>query len=183
MANKFVKEYFDWICQLISDDEYFRRSSYQKLLKLLYDREFVFVLGIDGNRAEDGIDLRYRFGYERKYPGAEIAEYLDKRPCSILEMMAALAIRCEEQIMEDPDVGNRTGLWFWNMVINLGLDNMTDTRFDKEYVDKTIDCFLKRKYNRNGRGGLFTVHNNEYDMRSAEIWYQMCWYLDEILQN
>ena len=45
-----------------------------------------------------------------------ISAYLDNKTCSVLEMMIALAIRCEEHIMDDPDVGNRTGQWFWKDV-------------------------------------------------------------------
>jgi hypothetical protein len=138
---------------------------------------------MDGNRAEDGIDLRYRFGYEQGYDSPMIATLLDDRPCSVLEMLIALAIRCEEHIMNDPDIGNRTGQWFWNMIINLGLGFMDDTKFDENYVKDVISRFLYRKYKRNGEGGLFTVEHCKNDLRTVEIWYQMCWYLDEVLEN
>jgi hypothetical protein len=138
---------------------------------------------MDGNRAEDGIDLRYRFGYEQGYDSPMIATLLDDRPCSVLEMLIALAIRCEEHIMDDPDIGNRTGQWFWNMIINLGLGFMDDTKFDENYVKDVISRFLYRKYKRNGEGGLFTVEHCKNDLRTVEIWYQMCWYLDEVLEN
>jgi len=53
------------------------------------------MLPMDGNRAEDGIDLRYRFGYEKEYEGSTIASYLDNSPCSVLEMLIALAFRAK----------------------------------------------------------------------------------------
>ena len=34
-------------------------------------------------------------------------------------------------------------------------------------------------YKRNGEGGLFTINRRGLDMRSVEIWYQMCWHLQE----
>ena len=83
--------------------------------------------------------------------------------------------------MDDPDVGNRMGQWFWNMIVNLGLGSMSDSRFDAEYTDNVIFRFMDRKYKRNGEGGLFTVERCKSDMRSVEIWYQMNWYLDSIL--
>ena len=137
---------------------------------------------MDGNRAEDGIDLRYRFGREYSYPDAMIASYLDDRPCSILEMMTALAIRCEEHIMDDPDIGNRTGQWFWSMLVNLGLGSMYDAKFDRYRVDRILERLLDREYGRNGKGGLFTV-NNGRDMRTTEIWYQMNYYLSEVIRE
>lgn len=173
------KSYFEWICQLI---EYpFKKASYVWLLEFLYDTEFTYTLPMDENRAKDGIDLRYRFGYEQSYKRAEIVKHLDDRPCSVLEMMAALAIRCEKHIMDDPDIGNRTGKWFWDMIVSLGLENMDDSAFDERRAKNIISRFLKRKYRHDGKGGLFTVSNCSYDMRMVEIWYQMCWYLDEIL--
>ena len=174
-------EYFEWMCQLVCNERYSRRLSYQKLLRHLHNIDFQYMLPMDGNRAEDGIDLRYRFGYEKEYEGPMIASYLDNRPCSVLEMLIALAFRCEEHIMDDPDIGNRTGQWFWNMISNLGLSSLNDTRFDSGYLNRVITRFLNREYERNGEGGLFTVKNCKHDLRTVEIWYQMCWYLDDIL--
>lgn len=96
--------------------------------------------------------------------------YLDNRPCSVLEMLIALAFRCEEHIMTDPDIGNRMGQWFWNMIVSLGLGSMSDSRFDAAYTDDVISRFMNRKYKRNGEGGLFTVERCKYDMRTVEIW-------------
>jgi len=174
-------KYFEWMSQLVCDPRYLKRLSYQKLLTYLHTVEFVYSIGLDGNRFEDGIDLRYRFGFENSYEGPMVATYLDDRPCSVLEMLIALAIRCEEHIMDDPHEGNRVGQWFWNMIANLGLKSMSDTNFDKGYADGVIYRFLNREYKRNGEGGLFTVEHCNYDLRSVEIWYQMCWYLDGIL--
>lgn len=174
--------YFEWMYRLISDERCPKRVTYHKLLRYLHDTDFAYTIPMDGNRAEDGIDLRYRFGYENSYEDRIIAACLDYRPCSILEMMVALAIRCEEHIMDDPDIGNRTGQWFWSMISNLGLKHMSDEKFDSEYVDSVISKFLNREYRRNGEGGLFKVENSRRDLRSAEIWYQMCWYLDDIMQ-
>ena len=113
----------------------------------------------------------------------QIASYLDNTPCSILEMMIALSLRCEEHIMDNPDAGNRTGQWFWNMLVSLGLGSMDDTEFDRDYVDMVLKRFLARDYQRNGRGGLFTVYDPRQDMRSMEIWYQLNCYLREIIRE
>ena len=95
--------------------------------------------------------------------------------------MVALSVRCEEDITNDPDKGNRVGYWFWSMVRSLGLERMTDTNFDRQRTDKIIAAFLNRRYLKNGKGGLFTVEGSKYDLRRMEIWYQMCLYLDTVL--
>lgn len=94
--------------------------------------------------------------------------------------MVALANRCEETIMDDPQMGNRTGQWFWGMITNLGLGHMNNNKFDKDAVDDIIDKFLNREYSPNGKGGLFTVRNCDDDLRNIEIWTQMLWFLDSI---
>lgn len=181
MSQRLHNEYFDWMCELIDHDEYDENLSYKKLLCYLNDEEFIYILEMDGNRAQDGIDLRYRFGYEVGYSREFIEENLDDQPCSILEMMVALSIRCEESIMDDPDIGDRTGKWFWDMVSSLGLDTMTDSRFNEKRVNGILYKFLHRTYKPNGQGGLFTVKHRGKDMRDVEIWYQMMWHLDEYL--
>ena len=181
VRNDVINEYFDWMCQLVSDKQYIGDRSYRKLLSKLHSIPFTYTIDMDGNRAADGIDLRYRYGYERNYEDYIIASFLDDKPCSVLEMIVALALRCET-IMEDPDYGDRTGEWFWGMIECLGLESMDDTDFNRDHVDDVIDIFLSRGYGRDGRGGLFTIKHPKRDLRTVEIWYQMNWYLDSILK-
>ena len=177
------KEYLDWMCELVCGERYSDASSYRKLLGYLYNRDFVYSIELDGNRAEDGVDLRHQFAYERGYNESVVGNYMSYKPCSVLEMMIALAIRCEEHIMGDPDVGDRTANWFWGMIYNLGLDSMDDDYYDEHRTEVIIDRFLHREYEEDGRGGLFTVKSCIHDLRNVEIWYQMCWYLDDILDE
>lgn len=176
--NDLKTAYFEWLYQLVCDDKYRKNVSYERLFLKLHNTPFSFSLYMDGNRAADGIDLRYRFGYENGYSQDLISEYLDDEACSVLEMMVALSLRCEEHIMSNSNIGNRTGQWFWNMVVNLGLGSMSDWHYDEDYVSKTIDRFLNREYEPNGIGGLFHVDTGR-DLRKVDIWYQMMWYLND----
>lgn len=170
------QEYFEWMYELVCNNRYSDYNSYRLLLSYLHNVEFAYSISNDANRAEDGIDLRYRFAYDTGHISAE--SYL-RGPSSVLEMMISLAIRCEE-FMDDTAYGDRTAQWFWKMIGNLGLGSMIDRRFDDLYVEDVIDRFLKREYEADGRGGLFTIRNCDYDLRHVEIWTQMCWFLDSI---
>lgn len=173
MRETIEREYFDWLCDLICRNRFAKNISFKKLLTYLHEKEFRYSIPTDVNRFEDGIDLRYRF--DDAYP------YLDKRkPCSVLEMMVALSVRCEEEYMDDTTKGDRTSQWFWGMVVNLGLGSMTDDRFNLSVVEDVIERFLDRDYEPDGEGGLFTVRNCEFDLRDIEIWHQLCEYLNEI---
>lgn len=176
--DQIINDYFEWLWNFTKCRGH---SQNRKIITLLHNIEFRYSIPMDANREEDGIDLRYRFitevGIPRNYQ--EVYGYLDG-PCSVLEMMIALAIRCEESIMDDPDIGDRTSEWFWLMMKNLGLDYMSDRKFDRDIAEEKISIFLDRKYKRNGEGGLFVV-NGRKDLRKVEIWYQMCWYLDTIM--
>lgn len=176
IKNEVTYDYFEWLYEKVCDEEYSRRLSYRKLLEYLFSTDFTYILPMDENRAEDGLSLRYRFAMEVGYKDETIEGNIDF-PCSVLEMIIALSIRCEEHIMSDPDIGDRTGQWFWNMIVNLGLGNMSDDNFNKQYVKKIIKNFLDRHYEKNGRGGLFMTEDSSKDMRDIEIWYQMCMYL------
>lgn len=183
MTRDIHSDYFDWLCSLVRDSKPSSRSSYKKLLTYLYNVEFVYIMPMDANRYEDGINLRYRFGYEHNIEDPVIASCLDTNPCSILEMMVALAYRCEEHIMFNPSSGNKSGRWFWMMIKNLGLGNITDNRFDEEYVNSVVWRFLDRQYDPDGSGGLICIPNSKYDLRTMEIWYQMMRYLSEYRRN
>lgn len=164
--------YFEWLVELATENRY-PRGTYDELLKQLYDTEFVVTLPRDENRAVDGIYLRRRFDY--------LYAESDDSPCSVLEMMLALAIRCEEEYMDDPRVGDRTKQWFWRMVTSLGLGHMTDDRYDSDAVSDVLLQFINREYGYDGRGGLFRIDNPPRDLTTVEIWKQLCWYLDSII--
>lgn len=178
METDIKKEYFDWLYNMVCADRYSEEISFRKLLTTLHETEFTFIIPMDSNRAENGKALRRRYALDRE--DTTISDQLDG-PCSILEMMVALALRCEETIMLDPAVGDRTGQWFWGMIASLGLGSMDDSKYDERYVDKTIATFLNREYEANGKGGLFTVKKCEQDLRNHEIWFQMCRYLDQFV--
>lgn len=181
MRSKIEESYFNWLCEFVRDEEPFQKLSYNKLFELLYGRYFRYILPMDENRMTDGIDLRYRFGREKGLDDRIIASEIDYRPCGILEMMVALSLRIEEQLMIDTDVGDRTGQWFWEMVVSLGLGKMNDRDYDDDIANDSIDRFLAGEYARNGEGGLFTLSDDIDDIRKMDIWSQAMWHLDEVI--
>lgn len=171
------RNYFEWMFDLVCENRYDDAISYRKLLKYLHSVEFVNVMSGDIDRVEDGISLRDRFAYDTERPYSDVY-YLDG-PCSVLEMMIALSFRCEE-IMDDPAYGNRTAQWFWRMIVNLGLGNMNDSRYDEYYVEDVINRFINRDYEMDGEGNIFRLRHCDYDLRYVELWKQMLWMLNEI---
>ena len=173
--------YFDWMQQLVCDDEFIGDRSFYKLFRLMDETPYDYILPMDGNRAEDGADLRYRFGYELGIDPRIIASELDYQPCSILEMLVALVCRCEDHIMVDLEVGHQYGRWFWKILNNLGLDEMDDTAFDYEKAKDILENFLYRNYEPDGRGGPVYLPDCGEDLRCVDIWGQMMRYLSSIM--
>ena len=170
--------YFDWIYTSVTKDRFSKSISYKKLLMHLHNTEFRYYIPGDAARYSDGLNLRYIFAY--KNPEFKDAERYIDGPCSVLEMIFALAIDCEETIMDNTNYGDRTADWFWHMICNMGLGGMYDKKYDREYVDSVLERFMKREYEPNGKGGLFTVNDADQDLRNVEIWWQLCWYIDSI---
>jgi hypothetical protein len=141
--------------------------------------EFTYLNVMDANRYKDGISFRHRFAYENGIPSSDIDICMDDDPCSVLEMMVSLAFICEERIMEAMDEGKRPYIWFWIMIDNLGLSDMSDDNYEDGYVETVINIFLNREYEPNGKGGLFYIEKPRRDLRLVDIWYQMMWYLNE----
>lgn len=169
------EEYKNWIREVIGNID-------QTMFDFLMHREFVWIMPMDSNRFDDGISLRYCFGAEKRIPQTVIASQLDIFPCTMLEMIVALSIKMEE-IMANDEIGNRTGLWFDQMVDNLGLTKLRGSDFTNGTADRIIDIFLNRKYSSDGSGGLFKTQDPRIDQRKIEIWYQMNHYLNSIIYD
>lgn len=183
MTNtEFVKnEYFNWLTSHLNSPEY-NLCDYSLLLSALYDEPFEVKLKLDWNRHADGIEMRHNFARELGLSSVTI-DMAVGTTCSVLEMMIALALRCENDIMGNWDIGDRTNVWFWQMIQSLGLIGMTDDTFDSLIFKRVMTIFINRRYESNGAGGLFTIMNPTKDMRSVEIWYQMAAHLNDILNS
>lgn len=169
--NRAVNDYFWWLVDFIANGY---EGSYKKLLGQLFDTAFVYSLEKDANRAHDGLDLRDQFCYEA---GLDLDI---SSPCSVLEMMIALSIRCETDVMYNPAAGDRTYIWFWLMIENLGLSDMDDQAYDRRIVNDILMNFLNRTYDTDGKGSLFYVPGTR-GMQHEEIWYQMNTFLSALL--
>lgn len=180
-SNKISEDYFEWLLKSVTPQN---AVSYRKLLLHLHSTTFEYSKTCDGNRASDGCNLRWRYAYVTGQ--AKIFERIIKKaldgPCTMLEMMVALAFRCEETIMDDPRYGNRSSQWFWGMIKSMGFAAMDDTRFESKAANETLERFTHEQYAPDGNGGLFTVRNFQGDMKMLDIWTQMCVYLDSISQ-
>lgn len=170
--------YFVWLVDRATDG--LRFASYNKLLAALYDIDFYSIVDNDDNRAVDGECLREEFA------NSSAAEYLDPspifdRPCSVLEMMIALANRIDDEIMWNPDKGDRSSKWFWEMIRNLGLDDLDDRHFEEKdgylKVRLVTGALLNRTYSTDGVGSMFPLPGCDKNMRDTEIWYQMNAYM------
>lgn len=166
--------YFHWLMGLSGENGRRRR----KLCRLLHETQFEYTMALDGNRAMDGVNLRCRYAGEN---GIVLSQRELHAPCTVLEMMTALARRCEEHITDDPDLGDRTGMWFEGMLESLGLGDMDDAHYREQEARRKIRRFLTRRYRPNGQGGLFTLRHCAHDLREVDIWYQLMWYLNETL--
>ena len=170
--------YFEWLYNYACKGRINEHISFRKLFANLHDTQFDFYIRNDVNRAMDGVNLRYRFATVVR--DDEAFDILSDYPCSVLEMMLALAIRTEEQIMDDPQYGDRTQQWFWGMLSNIGISSISDDVYDEQYVNERIYRLLERRYEPNGKGGLFYIRDCDTDLRDVEIWTQLCWYLNTI---
>ena len=175
-----MDEYYRWLVDLVCDDYYIKY--YSKLLNDLYEREFIWSINRDEDRAIDGMGLRNRYCHKFKRTETRIISKFQEG-CSVLEVMAALAIRIENEYMHDSrkDINN-TKEWFWNMVISLGLDRNDDCQYDHDRTVAILDAFIERRYRRDGKGSLFMIENldKKLDMAELDIWTQMNWYIDSL---
>ena len=183
MNSSIKQEYDNWIIDLATDwcSEY---GNYGRLMEYLHSVPFYSTVQVplDKNRGADGKDLRFRFAESTKeYNYNHVYLYLMDYDATMLEVMVALALKCEENIMHESDLGDRSFEWFYGMLCSSGLDICCDEYFDESEAEAIVTRILERKYSKDGKGGLFTLSNPPKDLRKVEIWYQLLWYLDEVL--
>lgn len=168
-------DYYRWLTELIEAN--MPDKSYWLLARVLHNKPYNWFVPNDDNRESDGLELRRDYLYMMGYDNETI-----EGPCSMLEMLIALAGRINSQMA---DLRNRdnTARWFWEILANVGLDRFTDDEyydnFDGAEVEYILDTIIERVYRRDGRGGLFPLKHPKKDQRKVEIWYQMCSYLME----
>lgn len=148
--------YFEWLCSLVNADI----ETYSELLFQLHDSDFTWFLELDESRANDGLNLRKEY-YDLTY---EDWVMLMEKPCSVLEMLIALARRMDDMLMDD-DTSSRVAIWFWEMVGNLGLKKYTNMRMivgsDDELYDiqAILHTWMSREFDFNGFGSPFPLKN------------------------
>lgn len=170
MTNHYP-DYFLWLCDLIAPS-----GSYTKLLYILYTTPFYWSVHLDDDRNTDG--LRLRDIYMHHTPVSNSVPYGNS---SVLEVIIALAIMIEDQLMHDPRLGDRTSEWFWMMISNLGLTGRIKDFSDEKWndfqdpftVQEVVDKWLRRDYDPSGYGGLFPLQNASNDQRNVSLLYQI----------
>lgn len=180
--NEYEKLYLEWMYTMVCGEEY---GEYKRLFDKLYDTTFYYVLPMDQNREADGRELRYIYGHEHGLSDEEIQEYLDTKPCTVLEMLIAFVRRYEFQVTYDTEEGDRTSLWWWIIVTNMGLNEFTDSAdWTDEDVDYILDNFMERKFNPDGSGGgPFILPGTDKDLRTIDFWSQMNLFMTDYIRS
>lgn len=152
-----TSDYYLWLESLVSD------GNHEELLRYLHKQPYRWQFTLDENRAAGGLNLRGRFAYDNTVDISDVEE----GPCSVLEMMIALADRMTEILTCD------IYDWFWEMIRNLHLDQFDDANFDPRGIDYILNVWLDRKYDEHGNGSLFPLQRYSGDCRSLDTWSQM----------
>lgn len=170
--------YFTWLATLAFPNESFQ-GSYSKLLLQLYDTPYEWdrAQPLDENRYVDGLNLRESFAYKMKLPEDVVHDAIVGR-CSMLEMLCALGVRIDNDIMANPSTGYDHGYyWIQEMLGNLGLLHYENDYWDHDAVATIISDFYSKNFAADGLGGLFYIPGSQRDLRTMNVWEQMCYYI------
>lgn len=180
MIPEYIHDYFEWLIGIVDDPGI--RKSYKELLWYLFEKEYVWHVELDENRAADGVDIRSEYISEKGLFDEPVAMDLEIRPCSLLEMLIAFAARIERDVTGEPG-NDHPEKWFWMFIENLGLKDASDSNWRKvpvrEHVRDQVEMFLERDISYNGEGGLFPLRRPPEDQKKVQLWTQMQSYLNE----
>lgn len=161
--------------------------TYYHLLNLLHTIKFEWTVKNDDNRISDALEIR------EEYIEKTGTDLFSNDDVSVLEVLIGIIHRMM-YLMYGENRGVTTSKLFIELLYNLKIHEYTDLMFLKKGkasfiqrdVCKKIDKMIKRKYKKNGQGGLFPLKSigksSNLDLRNAELWYQMMYYLEENYQ-
>jgi hypothetical protein len=175
--EEIYRDYFEWLYSQIARPNMRRKAHNHRYLTIqLHNKEFVWFVPNDDNRMQDGRDLRHEYAQERKLVGYLPTDWYHA-PCSMLEMLVALARQLGFQTGDEP------GVWFWHLIENLDLLKFNDAHYDERaerIIDHVLDRVISRTYGMSGAGGLFPLKHAQEDQREVELWRQLNAYLIEL---
>lgn len=173
--NKPLDElYLEWLYHQVGDPTITNPNrTYWRILKQLYDKEFVWIVPNDDNRIADGRDLRYEFVDTTNLRNVDEGWY--NLGCSMLELLVGLSRKLSFTCDGEPRD------WFWHMMHNLKLARYHDGKeYSQELVNDILDRVIWRHYKYDGRGGIFPLKNPKEDQTKVELWYQLSAYVIEM---
>lgn len=165
-----VRNAFDvYLKRLLKYIGFKKFPKYTQLMEdlLSIDFEWADSTRMDYNRAVDGLVLR-------EHLCSNVSDLSDQ--CSVLEMLCAMAIRIEVEYL-DEDASTHD--IFWEMLVNLGLEEFYDSNYDSHEVYYIIERWMYRQFDYNGSGSIFPLNEPRRDQRKIEIWAQMNDYITE----
>ena len=154
-------DYLNWLYDQFGDFGYPIH-----IFKMLSEIEFRWQMELDSNRASAGLILREQFALEQGVYQDDVAD----GPCSVLEMMCALAEDMYSQCSQESPRA------FMDMMLyNL----MVETNIDYNELPNQVNIWMNRDYKPNGYGSIFYIPKSlTVDMRKLDIWGQMTVYLN-----
>jgi hypothetical protein len=177
ILDSLTNRYFDWLCEKVNPSRPATDISWDRLLAQMFNTDFFWSIPNDDNRAFDGKVLRDQFAYEE---GLQRYSEIIRDECSLLEMLIALAERCDVDIMAIQQPTERqAGHWFWIFLENCGVLEYDDRHYDATMVEVIFSQVMRRNYLYNGVGGFFPLQIASEDQREVELWYQMNEWLEE----
>lgn len=174
----FDSGYFQWLIDPIPDSD-----RYSMLLFTLLSKDYYYSpdIPIDGCRGNDGLDLRRHYIEHTGLSGVHKL-YFYERPCSVLEWLLAMARRCEDQVMFNAYEGDRTMLWFWSMIDNMGLSKYDDSVWTfqiRAMISAKLDDILARRFPEDGAGSPFPLKETNVNIQKCDWWKALNLWLNE----
>lgn len=183
--EKLSELYLEWLLRLINADNY-KDKSYTKLCSLLNKIPFKPIVELDKNREFDVQSLLREVYIQSQSEWYRLEDDIitsfPDLPVSFLELMISLAMRIDLDFMREINGIDNTRIYFWILVRNLGLLEYDDEHWGEDAIISIVsrlNIVQDRKYDFDGKGGLFPLENSEVDQRNVQIWNQLCQFVSQ----
>ena len=172
MSRRFYSEedYFNFLYDLA-----FENDDYFLLAKLLHSIPFEWVLRMDENRVDDGIEIRKYYladknGYLPK--DIDVDDYIFPKTPSVFEVWVGFSNKICRDMCSNWEIYELINMFLENLEIKVGNWGIKDK---EDFVKKRVEDWMLRKKNHLIFKNIWGIGEND-----ADLWTQACHWASEL---
>lgn len=142
--DRIIYDYHHWLVRFVDNNNEELWKNYSLLMQKLFEIDYIWEHEWDEGRFLDGRKLRVDYDEDILESDDGVQVRLSPDHVSVLEVLVALCTRYSDEVLFMPDHPSVAPEIFYVILDNLNLIWCYDAQFDADFVEKSVQKWLKR---------------------------------------